>query len=143
MRVLLDEDVPIPALTILRYVLRGHDVHHIQELGWSGKKDPFIYRDAQRLRYDVIVTNDRRQMSDPDECDAVRRSRLHRVSYEQRPGIKRLALAIASIVAAMPDIVEELEAIRGQRLVSIISLSPRGRRYEVVDPRRNPPPYWR
>lgn len=57
--------------------------------------------------------------------------------------MKRLALAVAGIVAAMPDILEALEDVGSQRLVSIASLSPRTRRYEMVDPRRSPPPYWR
>lgn len=142
MQVLLDEDVPIQTLEILRHVLRTHDVHHIHGLGWSGKKDVFVYRDARAKGYDAIVTNDRHQMSDPDECREVKRSRLHRIAYDVRPGMKGLAIAVASIVAAMPSIVEELEASDGQRLVSIMSLDHKKRRYTSVDPLQDPPKYW-
>ena len=142
MQVLLDEDVPIQTLEILRHVLRGHDVRHIHSIKWGGKKDVFLYRDAHAKGYDAIVTNDGHQMSDPAECREVKKSGMHRIAYDVRPGLKGLAIAVASIVAAMPAIVEELEASDGQRLVSIMSLDHKKRRYTSVDPKRDPPRYW-
>jgi hypothetical protein len=142
MRILFDEGVPIPAMAILGRVLPGHDTRHIYDVKWGEKKDVFVYRDAKRAGYDVIVTNDHKQMSDPEECRAVRRSGLHRVSYEQKEGIRGLALTCAAIIAALPDIVEELARADGQRLVTITGLHTSAKRYEVTDPRRDPPRYW-
>ena len=48
---------------------------------------------------------------------------------------------IAAILAAMPAIVAELTTAGGQRLVAIQGLAPK-KRYEIIDPRRNPPKYW-
>jgi hypothetical protein len=143
MRILLDEDVPRPVVDLLRHLLRGHDVDHVQLIKWAGKKDLVLYQDAKRAGYDVVVTNDNAQMSDPDECREVKRTGMHRVSYKQRhPGLRGLAVAMASLIAAMPDVVAESTNADGQRLVSITGIDPTHKRYTIVDPRREPPPYW-
>lgn len=141
MRVLLDEDVPEQVILVLRHLLRGHTVAHVHELGWSGKKDIPLFRDAKG-RFDAILTNNYRQLDDPDEASQIKKSAIHHISYGQRvEGIRGLALAIGAIVAAMPAIIEELAAADGQRLVTIHGLAPR-RRYDITDPRRDPPRYW-
>lgn len=67
---------------------------------------------------------------------------MHHVAYSQRVhGLRGLALAIGAIIAAVPAIIEELEAADGQRLVTIAALA-QTRRYEIVDPKRTPPKYW-
>jgi hypothetical protein len=142
MLILLDEDVPEPVINVLRYLLRGHKVSHVHEIKWSGKSDIFLYRDARARGYSIVVTNDGHQMTDPDECSAVRKSGVHRVSYDQRSGLKGLAVALASMVAAMPDIVNELDNAGGQRLVHIISIDANRKRYTIIDPKRTPPKYW-
>jgi len=142
MRILLDEDVPRPVLELLQAVLRGHEVDHVQTIGWAGKKDLPLYRDAKQYGYDVVITNDAAQMSDPDECRAVKRAGMHRVAYKQDPGLRGMALAMASLVAAMPDVVDALTNADGQRLVAISALARNKRRYEIKDPRREPPAYW-
>lgn len=141
MRILLDEDVPVQVLEILRRVVKGHDVDHVEALHWKGKKDEFLVADAAGKGYDLLLTNNRRQLSDPRECGAIKKSRMHHVLYDQAPGLRGLGLAVAAIVAAMPMLVEELEREGGQRLARIHSLRPT-RRYDITDPRRNPPDYW-
>lgn len=144
MRVLLDEDVPVPVLALLRHVLPSHTVDHVTQIGWSGKKDRQLYRDAAAKGYNVVVTNNKDQLSDPDECRAIKRSGIHWVSYRHRnPGLKGLAVAVASIIAAMPDVIAELDQAAGQRLVKITGIDPTTRRYKCIDPRREPPRYWR
>ena len=46
MRVLLDEDTPVQLVAPLSRVLIGHRIDGVHELGWSGKKDPQVLRDA-------------------------------------------------------------------------------------------------
>lgn len=144
MRILLDEDVPVQALAVLRHLLRGHLVEHVAEMSkWRGKKDIPMIRDAAAKGYQMLVTNNIKQFDDPDETEAIRRARIHHVVYGQRrPGPKGLGLAIGSLVAAMPMVVTQLETVESQRLVSIHGLDP-DRRYKVTDPRRDPPRYWR
>lgn len=142
MKILLDEGAPVQVVALLQRVLRQHKIDHVDGVLWKSKADTFLYQDAKAKGYDVVVTNDAHQMSDPEECRAVRRAGIHRVAYQQRPGLKGLAIAVASIIAAMPDVVEELEHAESQRLVAIYSISTTRKRYKIVDPRRDPPRYW-
>lgn len=143
MRILCDQDVPAPLVEPLRHLLRGaHTVEHVNQLNWAGKQDRFVYPDAKARGYDLILTNDANQLNDADETDAIRRSGLHHVRYPHRHmGMKGLAFAMGSNLAAMSGVVEELEVADGQRLVRIAAISPHDR-FDVVDPRRNPPRYW-
>jgi hypothetical protein len=142
MRVLIDEDTPVQVVEPLRYMLRGHQIDHVSELGWKGKKDRFLLRDAKRAGYEVIVTRDHNQLSDPAECKAIKRTGLHHVLYfQRRQGTAGLALATGALIAAMPLVMDELERADGQRLVRIAGLDP-SRRYVAVDPKKNPPVYW-
>jgi hypothetical protein len=142
MRILLDEHVPIQVLDLLERVLAPHEVRHVQRIRWKGKLDPFLFADAAAQGYNLLLTNDHGQLSDPRECDALKRAGIHHVRYDQSEGLRGLALAVAAILAAMPDIVEELEGESEQRLVRIVGLDPRRRRFEVIDPQKEPPAYW-
>jgi hypothetical protein len=143
MKILLDEGVPEQVVAVLQHVLRGHQIDHVTRIGWSGKADKRLYPDAARRMYAVLVTNDAAQMDDPDECQAVKRSGIHRVSYRHKhKGLRGLAVAVASMVAAMPDVVEELGNAGSQRLVAIEGINPTHKRYRVIDPQRDPPRYW-
>jgi hypothetical protein len=73
----------------------------------------------------VIITKDRNQLSDPLECDAIKRSSLHHVRYRQRQkGAYGLGLALGALISAIPKVMEGLEAASGQRLVRIVALDP-------------------
>lgn len=99
--------------------------------------------DAKQTGYHAIVTNDAKQLDDPEETASIRKSKLHHITYSHRhPGRKGLALAIAAVIASMPAIVEELEAAEKQLLISIPGLSPTSR-HKTVDPERDPPRYWK
>jgi hypothetical protein len=73
-----------------------------------------------------------------------RSAEVGRTSCVIRPAerLERLAVALASMVAAMPDIVNELDNAGGQRLVHIISIDANRKRYTIIDPKRTPPKYW-
>jgi len=145
MRILIDEDTAVQLVGPLQHVLIGHQIKHIHDLSWKGKKDRNVLPDAKSAGYQVLITKDRAQLSDPRECDAIKKSGLHHVRYEQRvAGARGLALALAAIIAAMPMVMQELESADGQRLVRITTIDPRPRsRFEVTDPQRNPPSaYW-
>lgn len=142
MKILLDENVPIQTLDLLSRVLRGHDVDHVDQRGWKGKKDRFLLPDAASAGYDVLVTKDSNQLSDPDECRLIRTSGLHHVQFRQGDGLRGLGAAVASVVVAMPQIVEELATAGGQRLVRISGINPTRRRHETIDPAQDPPAYW-
>jgi hypothetical protein len=143
MRVLIDEDTAVQIIEPLRHVLLGHEVAHVSELSWKGKKDLRVLPDAKNAGFHALITRDRAQFNDPRECDAIKKSGLHHIRYAQRQeGTRGLALAIGAIIAAMPMVMQELEGASSQRLVQIASIEPR-RRFEITDPKRNPPSaYW-
>jgi len=143
MRILLDEDVPVQLLEPLRRLLVGHEVHHAEDLGWKGKKDRFLMPDARRRGYDALLTNDSAQLESAVESRAIRDSGLHHIRYAHntRRGLDGLALAVASVIAAIRQVVRDLDEVDGQRLVEIQSVQG-GRRHRMVDPRVEPPAYW-
>ncbi len=143
MRLLLDEDVPPQLVEPIRHLLREHTVEHVEQVGGKGKKDRFLLPDAKRRQYDALVTNDSAQLDSIEESKAIRDSGLHHIRYKQdtRRGMEGLALAIASVIAAIRQVVADLEQADGQRLVEIQSLQS-GKRYKMIDPRFEPPKYW-
>jgi hypothetical protein len=144
MKVLLDEDVPVPLIKLMQHILREHVVHHISEIGWKGKSDVHLYKDARARGYDVMVTNNIRQLNDPDECDAIKKSGKHVVLYNMDIGLQGLALASGAICAAIRPVVEDLARRERQHLVRITGLAAGKKRYAISDPAQHPPsPYWR
>ena len=146
MKILLDEQTPIQFGSILRLLLTAHKVDHVQDLSWKAKRDVDLLHDAKRRGYSVLLTNDRSQLSDPEETRAIRQSGLHHVTYKMPAvgGMKGLGRALGSVAAAMPLVVEQLEAASGQRLVSLTGVSGTlSERCRIIDPRKDPPRYWR
>jgi hypothetical protein len=143
MRVLIDEDTAVQVMGPLRHVLLGHQVTHVSEVSWKGKKDRQVLPDAKKAGYHVLITRDRAQLNDPRECDAIKKSGLHHVRYTQRhDGMRGLALAVGALIGAMPMVMEQLAEADAQRLVKITSIEPR-QRFDITDPRRTPPSqYW-
>ncbi|MGW3724637.1 DUF5615 family PIN-like protein [Streptomyces sp. F001] len=147
MKLLLDENVPRPMVGIVRILLTAHDVVHVHELaGWAGTKDIELYAKAKAEGFQAIITNDVKQLSRPMEVEAIARSGLHRIQYRQNNkhgGLVGLGTAIATVCAALPHALAELEEADGQRLVSLTAVDPSRRsRLQVTDPAVEPPKHW-
>lgn len=146
MQVLVDEGMPVQLLPPLR-LNRGHRFDHVNELRWKGRLDQPLLRDAGARGYDAFLTLDVNQLSDSEECRALRQAGLHHISLQQGRtvrGVKGLARVMASVIVAMPYVLEDLEGADGQRIVELSLLSA-VRRHEVYDPlkERARYPYWR
>ena len=65
MKLLLDENVPAPMTSTVKTLLRrSHDVQHVIDMpGWSGTKDLHLYDKAKDAGFQVVVTNDAKQMN--------------------------------------------------------------------------------
>jgi hypothetical protein len=146
-KLLIDEQTPIQYRGVLAFLLPQHEVAHVNDLRWKTKKDVALLTDAVNRGYTVFLTNDVRQLEDPDETDAIRRSGIHHVRYRvprtRTIPLAHLGLALGAVAAAMPMIMNELATASTQRLVLIkgVSTTP-GDRYEAIDPNRTPPRYW-
>lgn len=111
MKLLLDENVPAPMTSTVKTLLhRSHDVQHVIDVpGWSGTKDLQLFEKAAKAGYQVIVTNDAKQLNRKPEVEAIARSGLHRVQYPHRQnGLVGLGLAMATVYAALPSVLQEL-----------------------------------
>ncbi|MFF8906335.1 DUF5615 family PIN-like protein [Streptomyces olivaceoviridis] len=147
MKLLLDENVPRPMVEIVCVLLTAHDVVHVHELdGWAGTKDIELYAKARSEGFQAIITNDAKQLNRPMEVQAIARSGLHRIQYRQNNkhgGLVGLGTAIATVCAALPHALAELEEADGQRLVSLTAVDPSRRsRLQVTDPALEPPKHW-
>jgi hypothetical protein len=85
------------------------------------KQDDYLIVDAARRGFEVFVTNDRSQLSDPDELKTIKKSGIHHVRCTQKTklGLRGLGLAMGALTAAMPTVIETLAGVSGQRLVHI------------------------
>jgi hypothetical protein len=92
----------VQLLEPLRRLLPGHQVDHVQGLGWKGKPDHFLLADAAARGYDVLVTNDSGQMDSPKECRDIRDSGIHHTGYRMLDGLDGLALAMGAVLAGQP-----------------------------------------
>jgi hypothetical protein len=144
MRILIDENVPVQMLDMLRRLLPGHEVRHVSEIRWSGKKDNALLPDAARRGFQAFLTKDGRQLEIPSETAAIKKSRMHHIRFSHgHKGMVGLGLAMGAVIAAMPLVVRELDEANGQRLVHIKGLNPGSKhRFDMTDPVASPPTYW-
>jgi hypothetical protein len=146
MKVFLDEDVPVQVAYFLRPLLAASGVtavDHVETVRWKGKKDRFLIPDCTRRGYGIFVTKDRNQLNDAEETQVIRKAGIHHVTFKMDPGRSGYARAVASIIAAMPAIVEDLNVADGQRLVTIKKIDGNAKRHFLKDPSVDPPRYWR
>jgi hypothetical protein len=145
-KVLLDENIPVPVTSTVKTLLRrSHDVQHVIDMpGWSGTKDLHLYGKAKDAGFQIVVTNDAKQMNRKPEVEAIAKSGLHRIQYPHKhDGLAGLGLAMATVCAALPSVLQELATADGQRLVTLKGIDPgRDHRYGVRDPAIDPPKFW-
>lgn len=145
MRLLLDENVSRPLHHAITAFVLNHEIVHLLDLDrWSGTKDEKLYPRAAAEGFQVVLTNDARQMQRPREVAAIAASGLHRVEYPHKhPGLAGVGLAIATIAAGLPAALALLTEADGQRLVTLRGIDPTpASRLRVVDPAVSPPKYW-
>lgn len=102
-----------------------------------------MYAKARAVGFEVVITNDTKQLSRPLEVAAIAHSGLHGIEYRQNNkhgGLVGLGTAIATICAALPHALSELETADGQRLVALTSIDPtRQKRLQITAPAVAPP----
>lgn len=147
MRLLLDENVPLPMSRIVELLMKQHDVEHVAMLdGWAGTLDIHLYERAAAAGFEAILTNDTKQLTRAAEVSAIARSGLHRIEYRhnhKHGGLVGMGAAIATVCAGLPHALDELGRTDGQRLISLNGVDPsRQNRLRIVDPAASPPKFW-
>ena len=129
MHVLLDENIPVPALASLQ-VLVPHTFNHVGPAGWAGQTDKALFALAAEAGYDIVVSLDRRQLYSDDEWKALKRAGLHHVSIRQSratEGARGSLRLMASLLLAMPRVLDDLEHQAGGCVVEVRLLEDRNR----------------
>lgn len=121
-RLLLDEDVPKPLLPALRRVLTGHDVVHVDDLGGKRKKDVNLVLDAAGRGSTPSSRTTASNSTMPKSVELF----VIRGCITFATGSRR------AILAAMRQVVRDLEQADGQRLVLIHEIR-NERRHEMTD----------
>lgn len=134
MKFLLDENAPTQLLDPLKQLLRSHEVDHTENLGWKEASDTGLYAKASKSGWDVLITNDGKQLLDPQICKAIKKSGLHYVHYELANGLGGAARAYASVLFAIRGIADALEKADGQRIVNVTNLRQRTENFRVLHP---------
>lgn len=145
MKILLDEQVPVPVLDPLQRMLQPtHKIDHVSTIKWTQKLDRHLIPDLKERGYAALVTADLRQLENPDEVTLIYKTKIHHIRYNQHgKGIHKTASAIATVVAGLPSVVAALEEAPGQRLVSLKLVRSGATQFDMVDPSRTPPSvYW-
>ncbi|MEE1828186.1 DUF5615 family PIN-like protein [Streptomyces sp. BE20] len=147
MKILLDENVPVPLAHMARLLLKQHELQHVAEIvGWAGTKDIELFARAASAGFQVVITNDTKQMARPLEVAAIAESGLHRIEYRhnhKHGGLVGLGAAVATVCAGLPHALTELERSPGQLLISLTSIDPSHQsRLRIVDPSTVPPKHW-
>lgn len=109
MRVLLDEDLP----TGLARHLPPHEVRHVAELGWKGKSNGELLRDAVAARFDVLLTGDAHM---PFQQDL----RQHDIAVVQ---VRVERLVLWRLIPLAPQLVAAIETAP-RRMLSIVPPPP-------------------
>ncbi|MEV0407580.1 hypothetical protein [Actinoallomurus sp. NPDC050550] len=82
MWILIDENVPVQMLETLTWTLPGHKIRHASEIKWAGKKDLALLPDAAKKGFCAFLTRDARQLEDPSETDAIKKSGMHHIRFQ-------------------------------------------------------------
>jgi hypothetical protein len=145
MKILLDEQVPLPVLEPLRHLLHpSHKIDHVDAMGWKSKPDLNLIPDLRARNYVGLVTADLSQLENPDEVRVIHRTGIHHIRFRQYgKGIHKTASAIATIFAGLPAALAALEQATGQRLVQLKLVKSGDIQLEIIDPSVTPPnQYW-
>lgn len=144
MKILLDEQVPYFFRKTLRLLFK-QDIDHVHDLRWTSKNDIQLLADAKVRGYELFITNDRAQLTDPDETRAIKKSKIHHLCYDIKgQGLRASSNALAALVAALPHVIEVASLDNRQKLFRARSFDiSRNARLEITDPRIDPPRYWR
>ncbi|MET8634391.1 hypothetical protein [Streptomyces sp. NPDC004680] len=108
------------------------------------RKDLALLPDAAKKGFEAFLTKDGRQLEDPSETAAIKKSGMHHIRFSHgHKGMVGLGLAMGAVVAAMPLIVRDLDKAESQQLIHIKGLNPGSKqRFDLVDPSKTPPRYW-
>ncbi|MEG9248049.1 hypothetical protein V6S67_08125 [Arthrobacter sp. Soc17.1.1.1] len=131
MRCFIDENLHTQLVDILQALSPATEFSHAHHEQLSGYDDEDLIPEVARRGFDVLITDDRRQMVNLEELAALQRSGMHWVSLVKVNvfGMHGLGATTATLVAALPHL---LDIHQEEQVPQRIRLKGRGRERSQV-----------
>ncbi|MGW4047354.1 PIN-like domain-containing protein [Streptomyces sp. NPDC004721] len=124
MRFFLDENETPAILPPLSTVFFHHEFRTAHDEGLSGVMDTELIHAVSDRGFDAIMTQDRNQLSNRDERDALIETSLHWIGHRQpdADGLLYIVNSTAAYLAAMPHILDEMSNVTGAHAFHVRNL---------------------
>ena len=116
MKILLDENFPSGAWTILTKQFHKHDFGRVGIQIPKGVLDLELFSLAQEHHYNAIITSDIKQISNPQERQACKNAQLHWIGVPRNPQLRGRSIVhsqIAQLLFSMNPIIKSIETATG------------------------------
>lgn len=99
------------AVVVWNTIYKPHKFIHIRDLALHTVPDVELYKELVRRNFDALITRDRRQLTRPEEIDALRASGLNWIGHPEPSGqgLTSISQIVASYCSALPHIIKLLE----------------------------------
>ncbi|WP_406365320.1 hypothetical protein [Streptomyces sp. NBC_00645] len=124
MRFFLDENETPAILPPLRAVFFHHEFVTALDEGLSGVLDKELIHEVSARGFDAIMTQDRNQLSNREERDALIETGLHWIGHRQpdAEGLLYIVNSTAAYLAAMPHVLDEMSSVTGAHAFHVRNL---------------------
>lgn len=119
MNVFLDENLNVGLCRVLSQVTPFHNFKHANDLGFRAVEDTDLFGLVANRGFDLMITDDRRQLKVGAELQALRDSGLHWATMRKSNigGLAGLSADAATLVACLPHFSEIIsDSHRPQRI---------------------------
>lgn len=128
MKFLIDENEMLGILQPLQAIYPAHTFEHVVNTPLASLQDVPLFHAMAEAGYAALITQDRAQIEDNlDEVEALLELGIHWIGRKQLhvPGRRGIALAIASHVAAMPQLLDQMSAATEPMMLRVLNV-PKG-----------------
>lgn len=110
MRFYIDENYVVQVVRPARQIFRLHEFVTTNDANLSGTLDRDLFPRLREMGVHAIITYDKKQLVDMDEARGLYENDLHWIGMKPIPqqvkGVGRVALQTASLIAALPLIID-------------------------------------
>lgn len=113
MKFLVDENESANVCGPLAQLHPAHSFDHAVGVGLQGREDLDLFAAMAARGYAALITQDRAQITqNQDELETLLELGIHWIGRKQSKegGARRLAIASATLIGAMPDVIEQITA---------------------------------
>jgi len=123
-RFLLDENVIEAVYNPLIVIFDAHEFSTVHRERWAGLHDIPLFEKMTQHGFDALITHDMAQLANPDERNSLRDHGLHWIGVKPQrfKGVKGISLETATVVAALPYVLDDLSTLATPTAFHVIGL---------------------